>query len=126
MAWWTLDALRVSRRFGKAVRTQEAGKAREAYQQLLELDRWFDSREPVSAAPYMITRLMTLVHLFDRAKALEEATTTEASLQKWLSEYQSACTTDPFWREDVDMRRWENWARTNLKELQGGAGPRPQ
>ena len=121
MAWRYLDALRGSRRFGKAARKQAAGRLREAYHEFLELDRWFDSRGPLYWPPFMITRLMTLVHLVEVAKALEEKSIVEASLLKWLSEYKSACTTDPFWTQDPNLQRWEKWARATLAESQGRA-----
>lgn len=121
MPWRFVDALRGSRRFGKAVRKQEAGKLREAFDAFSELDRWFDSRTPLYWPPFMITRLMTLIHLAEVARALSDKPTAEASLLKWLSEYHSACLTDAFWRTDSDMQRWETWVRTNLDESRGRA-----
>ncbi len=117
MSWWLLDGLRASRRFGKAVRKQEANRLTDAYRELVELDGWFDSRarQQVHAPPLMSVRLMTLVHLAEVAEALGEKRAMEAALQKWLSEYGSVCVVESAWSQDELMQRWEKWVRAKLQ-----------
>lgn len=124
MSWWLLDGLRASRRFGKAVKKQEAGRLTEAYRELLELDGWFDSRPKgrVHQPPVLSIRLMTLVHLAEVAEALGDRTAIKAALQKWLSEYGSACAVESVWCQDELMLRWEKWVRGKLGELQNPDG----
>jgi len=118
MGWAWIDGISAARRFGAAVRLQDAGRLAEAKAALLVLGNWFEGREATGSVQLLSARLMSLVHLAEVAKQLGERSLALGAVRQWIAVWEGAVSRMPSLGKVEALAKWEAWAKSSLADLE--------